>query len=159
MDLPELAYHAGFFAAHGIWCVAPGETLIPMLVHCSAGAKPTMQRLVSAEIPAVVEQAKAKLASDAQEFGGAILVYDTIVTLGDWRTDAVLIEAVTPIDRLTVAIPYRPKKFLRRFRVYKPKFLGCPDSLVEQMVQKFWDGVGSHEKANKVWSSHIDQSR
>jgi len=118
-----------------------------------------MRRLVSNDSRVEVERAKSKLLEDARHCGGAILIYDTFVTLGTWRTDAIMIEALTPEERLVVAVPYKAKKFLRRFRVYKPKFLECPKAEVESVAQKFWDGVGSHENGNKVWTNHIDQSR
>jgi hypothetical protein len=155
----DTARHAGFFAAHAVWSVSEGEVLIPMLVHPGEGGKASMTRLVSDDSRRAVAEAKTRLADDAARHGAALLLYDTFVTLGDWRTDAIVIEATTGAARLVMAVPYRNAKSEEGFAVYKPKFVECPQEAVQQVAQSFFDGVEGHEKGNGVWTRFIDQSR
>lgn len=156
---PEVVRHAGFFAAHAVWCVSEGEILIPMLVHRNADGKPSMTRLVSEDSRKVVAEAQARLSEDATRHGAAILLYDSFVTLGSWRTDAILIEIIADTARLVMAVPYRNAKSEEGFAVYKPKFIECPEQAVQQIAQRFFDGVDSHKKGNAIWTKFIDQSR
>lgn len=41
---------AGFFAAHAIWSVSDGETLIPMLAYTTEGGDRKMERLVGDDL-------------------------------------------------------------------------------------------------------------
>src|SRR5215475_2021144 len=51
---------AGFFAAHAIWCVCDGETVIPMLVY-TTDDEPTMERIIiSDDLKASVAYGKEK---------------------------------------------------------------------------------------------------
>jgi hypothetical protein len=157
--LSETARHAGFFAAHAVWCVSEGEILIPMLVHPGTDGKASMTRLVSDDAQKAVAEAKRRLSEDAAQHGAAIVLYDTFVTLGSWRTDAILIEALAGSLELIMAVPYRNAKSDQGFAVYKPKFIKCPAEAVQEIAQTFFDGVDSHEKGNAVWTKFIDQSR
>jgi hypothetical protein len=46
---------AGFFAAHAVWCVSDGETLIPMLAYTNENNERQMERLVHDDFAAAVE--------------------------------------------------------------------------------------------------------
>lgn len=159
MEVVEVAGIAGFFAAHAVWCVSDGETLIPMLVVPDASGKPAMTRLASQDTVAAVADAKARLANQAKEKGAAVLLYDTLVTLGTWRTDAVMIEAVSSSDKFVMLVPYRTAQTAEGFAVYKPKFTECPEGLLQPLVEAFFRGVAAHEKGNAVWSKCLDQSK
>ena len=159
MNLPDIARHAGFFAAHAVWCVSDGETLIPMLVHPGEDGKAAMTRLVSDDSRKAVADAKARLQQHASAHGVAVLLYDTFVTLGSWRTDAILIEAIAGQSRLVMAVPYRNAKSDQGFAVYRPKFVECPAEEAQHAGQSFFEGVESHEKGSAVWTKFIDQSR
>lgn len=50
---------AGFFAAHAIWCVSDGETLIPMLAYTTADDERKVDRLVSDTVAASVADRKS----------------------------------------------------------------------------------------------------
>ena len=159
MNLSDTAQHAGFFAAHAVWSVCDGETLIPMLVYPSAEGKASMTRLVSDDSRKAVADAKENLSKVVADHGAAVLLYDTFVTLGSWRTDAILIESVAESGRLVMAVPYRDAKSEQGFAVYRPKFIECPQEQAEVLAELFFQGVGAHEKGNAVWSKFIDQSR
>ncbi|MDZ7864383.1 hypothetical protein [Acidovorax sp.] len=52
---------AGFFAAHGIWCVAEGEPLTPMLAQESAAYGRNMLRFAADQLEDGVAQAQEYL--------------------------------------------------------------------------------------------------
>ena len=159
LSLPEAARHAGFFSAHSVWCVAEGETLIPMRVHPGADGKASMTRLLSDDPRKAIAEAKARLSQDVARHGASILLYDTFVTLDNWRTDAILIEAHAGTSQLVIAVPYRNAMSNEGFAVYKPKFVECPPEAVQEIGRHFFDGVEDHEHGNAVWTKFIDQSR
>ena len=161
MTLLEITQMAGFFAAHAIWCVSDGETLIPIVAHPDGAGKRVMERVVSDDSRAAVAITKEKLPSIAKENGGAVLLYDSFVTLGFWRTDAIMIEIVSQDARLIMAVPYRHLKDHAGFAVFKPKFVECSDSGADYQAlsEAFFRGVDSHEKGSAVWSKYIDQSK
>ena len=102
MTLRDTTEMAGFFAAHAIWCVSDGETLIPIVAHPDGDGKRTMNRIASEDSRAAVASAKESLAGMAKEKGGAVLLYDSFVTLGAWRTDSIMVEIVSDADRLVI---------------------------------------------------------
>lgn len=157
----ETARLAGFFAAHGIWCVSEGETLIPLLASEAAGER-QMQRLVADRVEAGVQQGQEMLEC-ATEFDRAVLVYDGFVTLPQGKFDALLIDARkygAPEAKLLMAVPFRSKTWRRRFAVFKPKFLEISDPGVDpgQISEAFFSGVDQHEEGCKVWDAALDQS-
>jgi len=118
-----------------------------------------MTRLVSEDSRTVVAMAKDQLPSDAKKHGAAVLLYDTFVTLGSWRTDAILVEAISDSGRLVMAVPYRTATSEAGFAVYRPKFVECPEAEAEVLCERFFRGVETHKKGNEVWTKYIDQSR
>ena len=83
---------AGFFAAHAIWCLSNGETLIPMLAWATLDGQRTMERLASGEPEAAVATGRKRLAANAMDADDAALLYDGRITLGGGKLDAVIIE-------------------------------------------------------------------
>ncbi len=153
----------GFFAAHAIWCVSDGEPLVTMLAHGKAGGPPAMERLVG-ELPQMVEQGRAKLASNAWGADDAALLFDGFIHLPGGKVDAILVELrayAAPAARATWAVPYTPGAG-DAFRVHRPKLVewsGCGGFEQRDAIEAFWRGVGRHEKGNAVWSAHLDESR
>ncbi|MCB9894885.1 MAG: hypothetical protein H6839_10575 [Planctomycetes bacterium] len=157
----ETAKLAGFFAAHGLWCVSDGETLIPMFASEANGER-QMQRLVAGRIEEGVQQGMEML-EGATEFERAVLVYDGFVTLPQGKFDALLIDARKSGEsesKLLMAVPFRPKTWRKRFKVFKPKFLEIsdPSNDLGQIAESFFAGVDQHEQGAKVWNAAIDQS-
>jgi len=154
---------AGFFAAHAIWSVSDGETLVPMLGYTDEDDKRVLNRLAAPDLGASVAQGKQQLASNPMNANDAVLLYDGRITLGDAKVDAIVVEMrayFSPQSEAVLAIPYTPKAG-GAFRVHKPKLLvwkGCEDFDVNQALQVFFDGVGSHEKGSKVWNEALDES-
>lgn len=53
--MQQTARLAGFFAAHGIWSVADGATLIPMIGYEQAGGERKMVRFANEDIAVLIE--------------------------------------------------------------------------------------------------------
>lgn len=85
---------AGFFAAHGIWCVAEGEPLTPMLAQESAAYGRNMLRFAADQLEEGVAQAQEYLDQNLGQAERAALVYDGFVTLPSGLTDALIILAL-----------------------------------------------------------------
>jgi hypothetical protein len=155
---------AGCFAAHAIWCVSNGETLVPMLAYTDENDKRVMNRLAGADLGASVAQGKEQLASNPMDANDAVLLYDGRITVGANKVDAIIIEMrayFSPQSEATLAVPYTPKTSSGAFKVHKPKLLlwkNCEDFDMNHALQSFFDGVSSHEHGNEVWTAALDES-
>ncbi|WP_447730091.1 hypothetical protein [Pseudoxanthomonas suwonensis] len=155
---------AGFFAAHGIWCVSDGESLIPMLAQESAANGRNMLRFAAEQLEDGVAQAQTHLESNPDQSERAALVYDGYITLPTGRTDALFVvirSYVAPVATLTMAVPYRHSESPDGFAVHRPKFVewqgdGSPN--YQTFGEAFFRGVDSHEEAAAVWAEHNDDS-
>jgi hypothetical protein len=161
MTLRDTTEMAGFFAAHAIWCVSDGETLTPIVAHPDGDGKRVMNRIQSEDSRTAVALTKESLAGMAKDKGGAVLLYDSFVTLGSWRTDSIMVEIVADAARMVMAVPYRHSEDKAGFAVFRPKFVECSDTGAdyEALSEAFFRGVDSHENGSAVWSKHLDQSR
>jgi len=155
---------AGFFAAHGVWCVSDGEALIPMLAHIDQAGERSMSRFAAERLEDGVAEGKKQLAENPGNSVCAVLVYDGYVTLASGKTDALLIEIKSysdPSEVLSMAIPYRNRNASQGFSVYRPKFLayeGGENPDYAKFGEVFFKGVDSHSKGAEVWNKAIDQS-
>jgi hypothetical protein len=156
---------AGFFAAHAIWCVSDGETLIPMLAYTTKDGERTMERLVvNDDLEASVVYGKQKLKSNEMDANDAVLLYDGRISLGKQKVDAIIMEMCaygSPNSEALMASPYTPQQ-LGAFKVHKPKLLGwenCDDFDMNAVLQSFFEGVDDHEEGAKTWNDCLDESR
>ncbi|TWT98270.1 hypothetical protein [Stieleria varia] len=155
---------AGMFAAHAVWCVSDGDTLIPMLVFTDENGGRQMERLAHDDLGAAVEYGRNKLASNDMDANDAALIYDGRITLGEEKLDALIIEMRTyfsPASVAAFAIPYTPKDS-GRFRVHKPKVLAwdnCEDFDLDHAFEAFFAGVAGHEKGSAIWNHSLDESK
>ncbi len=155
---------AGMFAAHAIWCVSDGDTLIPMLVYTDKNDERQMERLAHDDPGAAVEYGKQKLASNEMDANDAALIYDGRITLDDEKLDALIIEMrayFSPGSVAVLAIPYTPKDS-GQFRVHKPKVLAwdnCDDFDLNYAFECFFNGVAGHEKGSEIWNQCLDESK
>ncbi|MDT7789912.1 MAG: hypothetical protein QOF58_8331 [Pseudonocardiales bacterium] len=157
----ETARLAGFFAAHGVWCVSEGETLIPLLGYQHADGEYGMDRLMFDDFAEGARAGQDALADGDPSWVGAVLVADGYIHLEQGRTDALIIEAVDygPYRQsMQVAVPYRPAE--HGFAVHKPKFMDidCDDPNLGPLGEAFFVGAASHTEANAVWEAHLDES-
>jgi hypothetical protein len=156
--------HAGFFAAHGIWCVAEGGPLIPMLAFERPDGKRSMMRFVMDQLEAGVAQGRQWLADNPEGATHAILVFDGFIALKDGKTDALFVEAVQYQPEragFSMAIPYRSAKSPQGFAVFRPKFLGFEGAQPDfnELGEAFFRGVDKHDEGAKVWNAKLDQSQ
>jgi hypothetical protein len=157
---------AGFFAAHAIWSVSDGETLIPILAYTTGdgddGRK--MERLVNDDLEAAVAGGKQRLKSNGMDANDAVLLYDGRISIGKEKVDAIIIEMrayFSPDSEAILAVPYTPGQS-GKFRVHKPKLLEwkeCDDFDMDAALQSFFEGVDSHEEGVKIWNDCLDESK
>ncbi len=155
---------AGFFAAHGIWCVVDGEVLIPMQAFELADGSRQMQRLVTDDFRDVVVSGRQCLVENPGSALRAVLVYDSFIHVLEGKTDALIIEAVRygpETVKFTMAVPYRNASHPEGFAVDRPKFLGFEGSApdFDALGRAFYRGVDRHENGAKVWNARSVQDR
>lgn len=155
---------AGFFAAHAVWSISDGETLIPIAAHETADRKRQMKRLVTERIEDGAARGKEWLAKNPDGADRAVLIYDGYITVKGTKTDALLL-AIRDYTRgeaeITMAVPYRPGSDPKGCAVRRPAFLGFkgaePDW--QEIGTAFWAGIAQHEKGAAVWNKHLDEGR
>src|SRR5882724_6780767 len=125
--IAKAAELGGFFAAHSLWCVSDGETLIPLIGHEGKNGTRNLTRLVTEDLQDGVDQGKAMLEKNDAKALRAVLVFDGFLTLGDVRKDALFVTFVdyTAPEKVVIemAVPYRAKADEAGFAVHKPKFI------------------------------------
>lgn len=154
---------AGFFAAHAVWCVSEGETLIPMLGFEADDGQRHLHRFMTDRIERGVEEGKERLAQNPDRATHAVLVYDGFVALPTGKVDALLVDILDyglPSRSLLMAVPYRPSSSPQGFAVHRPKFLSYagPEPDYGPLAAAFFEGVDSHDMAAPIWSRHRDES-
>jgi hypothetical protein len=154
---------AGFCAAHAVWCVSDGSTLIPMMGVESLDGRRHIHRFVADRLEQGVQQGKDELARNPNNAKRAALVYDGFVTLSTGKVDALVVdvhEYGLPSRSIVVAVPYRPGSHQQGFAVHRPKFLSFagPEPEWQVVGAAFFEGVDSHEKGGPVWSRYLDES-
>jgi hypothetical protein len=164
-SMEQAARLAGFIAAHAIWSVSDGETLVTMVGSEGSNGQRKLDRIMAERIEESVARGKEQLENNPQHVARAALAFDGYITLPDGRTDAVFVDAreyaadgALPFE---IAIPYRNAKAPGGFAVYRPKLVKVPPGMTDcnSLLEAFWHGVDSHTKAAEVWNAHIDQSR
>jgi hypothetical protein len=155
--------HAGFLAAHAVWCVSSGEVLIPMFASEGPGERRQMLRAVTERAEDGVAQAREWLASNVHAAENSVVVFDGYITLPTGKTDALFIEIRDYVadTTLVMAVPYRNAADPAGFAVYRPKFLEAGGAWTPDYAglgQGFFRGVDRHERGAEVWNSHLDQS-
>jgi len=160
----EFAELAGFFAAHGVWSVSDGATLIPMLGYEHANGERGMSRYAVNDLAQAAQAGRQALETNDLGAQRAVLVVDGYVHLDVGKVDALIVEAVEygPAGRsMTVAVPYRPQPSPNGFAVHRPKFLqitGVDQPARAGLGEAFFAGVDSHDKAAPIWNAHLDES-
>jgi len=155
---------AGFFAAHAIWSVSDGATLIPMLAYTTADDERNMERFVMDDYAAAVALGKRKLDANEMDAIDATLLYDGRILVGKEKVHAIIIEMRTYLwldSEAVIAVPYTPKTS-GRFLVHKPKLLAwenCDDFDVNAAFHSFFEGVDEHEQGSKIWNECLDESK
>jgi hypothetical protein len=154
----------GFFAAHAIWCVSDGSTLIPMLAYTTASERKMERLVINEDLESSVAYGKEKLGSNPMDADDAVLLYEGRITIAKEKIDAILIEMrayFSPDSEVIMAVPYTPNSS-GKFRVHKPKLVAwenCDDFDMHAALQSFFEGVSEHEKGAKIWNDCLDESK
>lgn len=161
--MDETIEFSGYFAAHAVWSVSDGETLIPLVAFETPDGKRQMKRLVAKRIEDGVAQGKEWMATNPDGAVRAVLIYDAFITLERGRTDALVVTARDFAHgnmEMTLAVPYRAASDSKGFAVHRPKLLDfkgtAPDA--NRLTQALWRGIAKHEKGAAVWNAHLDES-
>ena len=155
---------AGFFAAHAIWCVSDGDTLIPMLAYSTVDGERKMDRLVFDELKDAVAEGRNRLEVNEMDAIDGALLCDAMITLDDGKCDAIIIEVRSYFSldsKAMIAIPYTPAGD-NPFRVHRPKILewdNCEDFDLNAAFHAFFEGVANHEKGAAIWNESLDESK
>lgn len=154
---------AGFFAAHAVWCVSDGETLIPLAGAEAADGNRTLVRFEADRLEKGVAAGQKWLAENPDSVARAVLIFDGFIPLAGKRNDALLAQ-VRDFSlggaSATWAIPFRPASDPAGFAVHRPKLLANPSpDDAARLGEAFWRGVGAHEKGAAVWNRHLDETR
>jgi hypothetical protein len=159
----ETAHLAGFFAAHGVWCVSEGETLVPLLGYLHPDGEYGMDRLMFDDLAEGARAGQAALEDGDPTWVSAVLVADGYIHLDQGKTDALIVEAVQygPYRQtMKLAVPYRLAGDPRGFAVHRPKFMdadvGSPE--FDAIAEAFFTGTTAHQEAFAVWEAHLDES-
>jgi hypothetical protein len=151
---------AGHFVAHAVWCVAEGETLVPILAFQRRTGERQFQRLEGEELQVEVARGQDWLMANPESVDFATLIYDGFVALEAGRIDALIAEIRSfgsdPAS-VTMAIPYRHAR--DGFAVHRPKFLDCDrDADWSLLGEAFFRGVAQHEHGSAIWNRALDQT-
>jgi hypothetical protein len=161
LDAVELA---GYFCAHAVWCVADGETLVPILGFQNVDGTQSFRRLEGPELTECVAEGKAWLTAPPREVAVAVLIYDGFISLPDGKTDALLLDMhsyVSDTAAIQMALPYRHAAKQGGFAVHKPKILAFSgvEPNWEAVVEALFSGVAQHQKGAEIWNATLDESR
>ncbi|MEU6148658.1 hypothetical protein ABZ816_01520 [Actinosynnema sp. NPDC047251] len=156
----ETAMMAGHIAAHGVWSVSEGETLIPILAHQTADGERTLSRYLLDDLGEAARAAQDALYSNENDAVRAVIVIDTFLHSDDGKVDALVVEAVlygpSPVT-MRVAVPYVPLTETTSFAIHRPRFLdlvGLDNPDFDELSDAFFQGVNSHEQAAAIWTAH-----
>jgi hypothetical protein len=159
--MSEIASMAGFLAAHGIWSVSEGATLVPMLGYEQTDGDRVIERLMFDDVADGARAGQAALADGREGWVRAVLVTDAYLHLDRGRVDALIVDAVEYLPArwsMRMAVPYRPQAASAGFAVYRPKFVeteGFDEPDYDALADAFFSGVDSHVQAAAVWNAHL----
>ena len=155
---------AGFFAAHSVWCVCEGETLIPIIAFLRSDGTQEFRRIEDEELENALARGNAWLEENPERAVCALLIYDGFITLTSGKTDAVILEirefSGEGPEALRMEVPYRHATKEEGFAVHKPKFLDASPAVQDFVAlgQAFFQGVERHDKGSAVWNAHINET-
>src|SRR5580704_9133408 len=113
---------AGFFAAHAVWSVSDGETLVPIYAYIDASGGRHLERLVADTLEGSVDEGRKWLSENSHHAQCAVLIFDGYIPLADSKTDALILEIANycdPTASVTMAVPYVPQSSKAVFKVYR----------------------------------------
>lgn len=159
-DVLKMAGHA---AAHAIWSISEGETLIPILSNLKDNGQTTMSRFMMGSAEAMAAGNKKAKEFEPDDKGTAF-IFDGYAHLDSGRVDSLIIDVNFAPDSqksLRYMIPYRHATHKDGFAVHRLKICnvsGFSASDAQQISDSFFDGLESHQQGNKIWvENYVDQ--
>ncbi len=154
---------AGFFAAHAVWCVAEGETLIPIVAYQRQDGRQDFDRIEAEDSQRAVAQGKEWLSENREAVVCAVLVYEAVISLRIGKTACLMVELRSyqpALESLTIALPYRDASSPAGFAVYRPKFFASNDDArsLPRLGEVFFRGVAQHKNGSRLWTRYLDES-
>lgn len=161
--MEELAKLAGFFAAHGVYCISEGETLVPIVGYELTDGSRGLVRFAAELLGQGVAEAKDWIETNPENAARAALVYDGYITIQARKVDALMVDARIFGEgamSLLMAVPYRATEHPGGFRVYGPRVLAFSgaEHAEAAIATAFFQGVNQHDEGSRVWNAHWDQS-
>lgn len=153
---------AGYCAAHAIWRICDGETLMPLVGYLYADNSRSMERL--AMPVAELVQGNGRLIDLAPNQQGAVLIKDGRLQSRHRSAagnDCLILDirfAGAAQCRLQYAVPYRSSHHELGFAVHSPVLsdcLGFDAEQVEVLGEFFFKGLASHEQGGATWHGHF----
>lgn len=155
---------AGRYAAHAIWSISDGETLIPIVGYLDKDNNTSMERLAMGSAQAL-ELGENRISALGSDKHGAVLIKDGAVTLETGKTDSLILDiafADKPANRLYLLIPYRHASHPDGFAVHRLKLAALTGMSVEMkdsLVDAFIEGLESHSEGGRIWrEKYVDRS-
>jgi hypothetical protein len=153
--MKDFAEFCGFFAAHGVWQLEGGESVVPILALQKAGER-GLERFAADEYEKAVEAAHTRLAEARTQSDHQVLVFDGYFTDEHTRSEALFVEGHTQPGghepALMVAIPYR--RFPDGLLVSDVQVLQRPEGDLNEFMDAFFAGAKSHQEGWAFWSQH-----
>jgi hypothetical protein len=155
---------AGYFAAHALWCVSDGSTLVPMMAVQRETGGGELHRLVDDDQQRAIAMGRERLVANPDGASRSVLIYDVSVTLPSGRTDALMLDVVDydpPRSATRMVIPYRAAGAGQRFAVHPVLVIGGDGTLSSSgpELAAFHRGLGRHEEGARVWRDHFRPDR
>jgi hypothetical protein len=160
-DTAKVMEMAGYWAAHSIWSVCDGETLIPIVGYLAADDSCSMERLAMGPVAALVH-GEHKLSSLEPCQQGAVLIKEGRIGagVGAEKTHCLILDvrfAAAPHSKLQYVLPYRSGLHELGFAVHNPVLGECQGFDAEQVEilgQFFFKGLAAHTQGSAIWHSH-----
>lgn len=162
--MKEIYKMAGHFAAHAMWSVSDGETLIPILGFLNKNNEKNMHRLAFEDSEKAMREGNDALEKNIDDSKGVVFISDGYLNLNEEKTDALIVKIRGFNEynsKSVLALPYRHSSHEKGFAIHRPKLLEYPEDKEDRddNINSFFDGIESHEQASKVWKAHYIDSK
>lgn len=152
---------AGGIAAHSVWGVSSGETLIPMLATMDRDNRSLLRRIAFDDAKEAHQFGKNSLERNESGARGAAFAVDGYITLTSGKYDALILDVRVYMDavgKAEVVIPYRHAKDSEGFAIFRPKLTVLEKinpSDVDVLMNAFYEGLENHEQGYAVWQKYF----
>lgn len=159
--LEEAARLSGFAAAHAVWCVSSGETLIPLILWSNEAGERNLERLVASTLEEWVVMQEERMAELAGVARYAVSAFDGFINDNGLRINTLFLTARVFNEtgyRIKFGVSYAPKKLLKKLTVHPLRVLSSTavdNNDLEQITTAFFDGVAEHPKGSELWRTRL----